>query len=144
MINNHYTLAALISEIRSDVESSMIAACLTRSENVLEIILAGKIQQPVSLVVSCKPRLNYMFIDGHPGKKVRGANVLAEAVGKTVDSLAVRHNDRSVIIKLSDNMQITVNLFGTHANVFLESNEKGVIGSFLKRKTSAPPGHGTP
>ena len=138
MINNHYTLAALVAEIEADLKTSLITACLTRTENVLELILAGPGQDRRSLVVSCKPRLNYLLLDKHPGKKLRGANVLPEAVGKSVDSVSVRENDRTVVLELSGGSRLIINLFGTHSNVYLEDMEKGPIGSFLKRKTKEP------
>ncbi|MCL5034673.1 MAG: NFACT RNA binding domain-containing protein [Bacteroidetes bacterium] len=138
MINNHYTLVALVAEIEADLKTSLITACLTRSENALVLILAGPRQDQMSLVVSCKPRLNYLLLDKHPGKKLRGANVLPEAVGKAIDSVSVRENDRTVMLGLSGGSRLIINLFGTHSNVYLEDTEKGLIGSFLKRKANEP------
>ncbi len=138
MINNYYTIVALVSEIKKEIEFSRIAGCLTRSESVLEIILENSDKMQVDLVVSCLPRMNYVLIDRHPGKKLRGANVLHEAVGSVVESMFVKENDRTIVVSLSDGNSLFMNLFGPHSNVLLEDAEGRLIAQFLKRKKNEP------
>ncbi len=133
MINNYYTLKALADEIRVDVESSLIEACYTRVENTLEIIAAKSGSQPNVIVISCKPRANYMFLRAAP-RRHSGANVLQNAVGSTILSLGVVANERTVVLGLSNQNSMVVNLFGPHANVYLLDGAGGVVDAFLRKK----------
>ncbi|MCL4539779.1 MAG: NFACT RNA binding domain-containing protein [Bacteroidetes bacterium] len=144
MINNHHTLVALVSEIKADIESTQIIACKTNSENVLEVVLAGRAESQVSLIISCKPRMNYMFLNRYPGKKLRGANVLQEAIGESIYSMSVEKNNRTAILGLSDDKRLVINLFGTHSNVYLMEGENRSTGRFLKRHTNEPTISGSP
>ncbi len=135
MINNHFTLAALAAEIRQEIESCEICACVTNTSNVLEIILGKPDESRMSLVVSCDPRMNYVFLDRGAKKRLRGANVLSEAVGTRISKVSVRENDRTIVLTLSSRSSIIINLFGTHANVLVKDPEERIMGRFLKRKT---------
>ncbi len=133
MINNYYTLKALADEIRVDVESSLIEACYTRVENTLEIIVVKPASQSSVIVISCKPRANYMFLRSAP-RRHTGANVLQNAVGSTILSVGVVANERTVVLGLSNQSSIVVNLFGPHANVYLVDGAGGIVDAFLRKK----------
>lgn len=138
MPNNYFTLAALINEIREDLDGSRILACFTRVERTLEIAIEKREGDRRDLVVSCKPRMNYLFLDNLPKKHLSGANVLAEAVGAIINSVCVIENERTVVLKLSIGKSLFMNLFGSHANVLLADEKNKVVGAFLKRKSINP------
>ncbi len=133
MINNYYTLKALADEIRPDLQSSLIEACYTRVENTLEIIAGKAGSQPNVLVISCKPRANYMFLRAAP-RRHTGANVMQNAVGSTILSLRVIANERTVVLGLSNQNSLVVNLFGPHANIYLLDGTGGVVDAFLRKR----------
>lgn len=141
MLNNHFTLAALAAEIRHEIESRRIAACLTNTPNVLEIVLGETNETQASLVVSCIPQRNYVFLDRHAKRRLRGANVLQEAIGTSIIRLTVLEYDRTIALTLSNENSILINLFGTHANVYMKAPDDRILGRFLKRKSVEPRAH---
>ncbi len=140
MLNNYFTLAALVHEIRGDLEGSRIFACSTRVESTLEVSLEKSGGDRVGLVTSCRPRMNYLYLERRYGKHHPGANVLAETVGATINSISVLDDERTVVLKLSNDRSLIVNLFGSHANVLLADEGNKVLGTFLKRKSINPAG----
>lgn len=138
MLNNRFTLAALAAEIRHEIESRRIAACVTGAPNVLEIVLGKPDESRMSLIVSCKPRMNYIFLERSAGKKIRGANVLPEAVATSISGISVLENDRTIALSLSNESSILINLFGTHANVYVKGRDDRISGRFLKHKAVEP------
>ncbi len=118
MVNNYFTLKALVDEIRGEIVTSVVGASFTRVENTLELILKKEEEQPKVLVVSCKPRANFFFLRQAP-KRHTGANVLRNVVDRTVLRIDVLMNERTIVFGLSDEKLMVVNLFGPHANVYL-------------------------
>ncbi len=139
MVNNYFTLKALIGEIRNDVVGSTIEACYTRVENTLEVILSGDTGQSKVLVISCKPRANFFFLRQAP-KRHTGANVLRDIVGRTILRIDVVVNERTIVLGLRGEKTLIVNLFGPHANAYLVGSAGDLEEAFLrkgKRETPA-------
>lgn len=132
MINNYFTLRALVNEIGDTVVSSNIEACYTRAEHTLEIILGKAGTQPKVIIVSCKPRANYIFMRAAP-RRHNGANVLHDAVGLTIVAADVIENERTVLLRLSTDKSLVINLFGPHANVYFTDAAGHAWNSFLKK-----------
>ncbi len=133
MINNYYTLKALVDEIGDEIVSSEVEACYTRVESTLEIILRKENSRPNVIVVSCKPHSNFLYLRAAP-RRFNGASVLRAAVGLKVLSVVVVENERSIIFSLSGGKSLHVNLFGPHANVYLVGHSGDLEDAFLRRR----------
>lgn len=139
MINNYFTLKALIEEIRDEVVSSEIEACYTRVERTLEIIITKSGGPPNVIIVSCRPRSNYIFMRSAP-RRHTGAGVMHGAVGLSILTADLIENERSVVMGLSGDKFLVINLFGPHANVYITDRAGEVEDAFLrKRRTEAMP-----
>ncbi len=136
MTNNYYTLKALVDEISEGVVASVIGACYTRVEHTLEVVLNKSGERPEEIVISCKPQANYMFMRSAP-RRHTGANVLQDVIGCAVLSIEVIANERTVVLKLSTEKSLVINLFGQHANIYLVDAEREVIEAFLRKKKTA-------
>ncbi len=143
MINNYYTLKALVDEIGTEIVSSGIEACYTHIEHTLEIIVRRGSGQPDVIVVSCKPHANFMFMRSAP-RRHTGANVFHDAIGCSVLSMTVPENERTVELALSGGKSLQINLFGPHANAFLTGPSGEVEDTFLKKKTKNTPARREP
>jgi predicted ribosome quality control (RQC) complex YloA/Tae2 family protein len=145
MLNNYFTLAALLNEERESLEGSRIVAAYSRIESTLSIVVEKPESELSTLVISCKPRTNYMFLDKRPPGRTTGANVFREIIGANIISARVEDGERIVVLRISgtspdqpeagDERFLRINLFGTHANVYVVDNDGRTIGSFLRRKT---------
>lgn len=118
MVNNYFTLKALVDEIRGEVAASIVDASFTRVEHTLELVLRKNEEQSKVLVISCKPRANFFFLRRAP-KRHTGANVLRDVVGRTILRIGVLTNERTIVFGLSGEKSLVLNLFGPHANVYL-------------------------
>lgn len=144
MLNNYFTLAALLTEERESLEGSRIVAAYSRIESTLSIVVEKPESELNTLVISCKPRINYIFLDKRPPGRTTGANVFREIIGAKIISARVEDGERIVVLRISgtsrdqaeagDGRFLEINLFGTHANVYVVANDGRTIGSFLKRK----------
>ncbi|MFZ1082267.1 MAG: NFACT RNA binding domain-containing protein [Candidatus Kryptoniota bacterium] len=153
MLNNYFTLAALLKEKREAIEDSRIVAAYSRIENTLSIVLEKSDHDPNTLIISCKPRANYLFLDDKMHGRLTGANVLPEIIGAKIISTHVEDGERIVVLNISGRRDreedvsrdgteptnlLRINLFGTHANVYLSDNTGRTIDSFLRSKTENP------
>ena len=132
MVNNYFTLKSLVDEIRGEVEASVVDASYTRAENTLELILKKDEEQLKVLVISCRPRANFIFLRQAP-KRHTGANVLRDVLGRTVLQIEVVQNERTIVLGLSGDVSLIVNLFGPHANVYLADAAGELEEAFLKK-----------
>ncbi len=144
MLNNYFTLDALLKEEKDSLEGFQIVAAYSRIESTLSIVLEKPEHESITLIISCAPRMNYLFFIDKGHRQLTGANVFHEIVGARILSAHVENEERIVILKLSgsirypagtsDELSVAINLFGTHANVYLVDNAGGIVSSFLKRK----------
>ncbi len=134
MVNNHFTLKALADEIRDDVNGSVVESCSTSVVETLDLVLARPGGERRALVVSCRPRNNHMFMRAAPRRNA-GANVLHAAVGAVVNAISAVPNERTVLIELSNEKSVAINLFGPHANVLIIDKDGEPTDTFLKRKS---------
>ena len=130
MVNNYFTLKALVDEIRGEIVKSVVDASFTRVEHTLELVFKKDEGQPKVLVVSCKPRANFFFLRQAP-KRHTGANVLRDVVGRTVFRIDVLTNERTIVLGLGGEKSLVVNLFGPHANVYLVDASGRLEEAFL-------------
>ncbi len=152
MLNNYFTLAALLNEERDSLEGSLIIGAYSRIENTLSVVLEKSGRESNTLIISCKPRMNYLFFDDETRGRLTGANVFGEIIGAKIISAHVEAGERIVILNISgrrtrardvsrdstdpmDEQSLKANLFGTHANIYLVDNAGIMIDSFLRSKT---------
>lgn len=152
MLNNYFTLAALLNEQKNYIEGSQIVAAYSRIENILSVMVEKPRGEFRTITVSCQPQMNYLFVsheqnlrDNKRRGKLTGANVLKEIIGAKIISAHVENEERIIILKISNEQNVPddavdqrflkINLFGTHANVFLIDSAGKILNSFLRRKT---------
>lgn len=87
------------------------------------------------VVVSCIPQDNFIYMESSVGRKLKGANVLPEIIGKTSMEIGVVANERQLYIEFTDHNFLRINIFGAMANVYYTDSEGVIINSFLKPST---------
>lgn len=61
MLNNYFTLDALLKEEKDSLEGFQIVAAYSRIESTLSIVLEKPEHESITLIISCAPRMNYLF-----------------------------------------------------------------------------------
>lgn len=132
MLNNYYTLLRLVHEFRGRLLATKIFHAVTKKKSTIEIYFEDARGGITALVCSCSPRENFLYALYRGAPKPKGANVLPEIVGKTVDSIAVAVSDRKIVLRFSDSSCLVFLLFGSSANIHYVDGDGMVINSFLR------------
>ncbi|MGC8594286.1 MAG: NFACT RNA binding domain-containing protein [Candidatus Kryptoniota bacterium] len=133
MINNYFTLEAILNEIRDDIESSTIISSFTKTKRTLDIVLMKEGRKPSLIKISCIARQSYIFLRRNLSSIPGGANVFPGITGsRIIDAGVVRH-ERIIIFSLSNQQRLVVRLFGTHSNIYLTDSGNRILDRFLKR-----------
>ncbi len=133
MINNYFTLEAILAEISYDIKNSAIISSFTRVKRTLDLILMKDGRKPSLIKVSCVPNQNYLFLKRELPAIPKGAAIFPAIIGVKIIAAEVVKYDRVVIFRLSNQQQLVVNFFGTHSNVYLTDSKNKVVDRFLKR-----------
>jgi len=132
MLNNYYTLLHLSQEFSGLLSGAKILQASTRSKHVLDILFETQNENTSKLVISCLPQDNFIFMEHYAARKLKGANVLHEIVGKVTRLAGVVVNERQLYIEFSDQTFLRINLFGSAANAYYADSVGKIINSFLK------------
>jgi predicted ribosome quality control (RQC) complex YloA/Tae2 family protein len=134
MISNYFTIRAVIAEVIHRAEGSKIAEIYTYERNRLTVTLdSGK--STSQIVISCEPRLNYIFSrpDVHRAKR-NVLHLIKEATGKLITAIDLHPTDRQITFSLEDETRLIIQLFGPKANVSYTGADSLVLDSFLRPK----------
>ncbi|HUI31319.1 MAG TPA: NFACT RNA binding domain-containing protein [Candidatus Acidoferrales bacterium] len=135
MLNNYYTLFHLSKEFGSSLSGARILQASTRSDRTLDILLETQHGNAAGLVISCQPQMNFIYMEGSAGGKLKGANVLPEVLGNVVIAIKAISNERQLRFEFDDGNFLQVNLFGAAANIYHADLDRVIINSFLKPST---------
>jgi predicted ribosome quality control (RQC) complex YloA/Tae2 family protein len=131
MINNYYTIREIINESVPYLESAVIVSCYTQERNRLILTLEGKDKK--SLVISCEPRQNFLYLRDVLHRARRNTyEALGGVTGRTITNIQLHRSDRQVLCTLDDNKSILIQLFGPHANVLLTDQRHTILDAFLR------------
>jgi predicted ribosome quality control (RQC) complex YloA/Tae2 family protein len=134
MLSNYFTIRAVIAEVNQQAEGSKIAEIYTFERNRLTITLDNEKSTP-GIVISCEPRLNYIF--SRPEVRRAKRNVLQlikDATGKLITAIDLYPTDRQITFSLEDTTRLIIQLFGPKANVLYTGADSLVLDSFLRPK----------
>jgi predicted ribosome quality control (RQC) complex YloA/Tae2 family protein len=136
MLNNYYTLFHLSREFNGLLSGAKILQASTRSKSKLDILFDMPGGNITGLVVSCLPQDNFIYLENFAGRKLKGANVFPEIIGKDFAAVGVVTNERQLCIEFLDQTFLRINLFGSAANIYYTGADAVVINSFLKPSTN--------
>jgi predicted ribosome quality control (RQC) complex YloA/Tae2 family protein len=132
MLNNYYTLFHLSNEFKVSLSGARVLQASTRLKHTLGILFEKENGNTAKLVVSCIPHDNFVYDEDSAGRKLKGANVLPEIVGKVVAVIGIVSNERQLYLEFTDHTFLRMNLFGSAANAYCTDADGIIINSFLK------------
>ncbi|HEY5563962.1 MAG TPA: NFACT RNA binding domain-containing protein [Rhodothermia bacterium] len=119
MLSNYFTLSALACEWATLLPCSVIRDAYSSSKDELTISLsAGGTEQAVR--ISVRPGFHFIYRADRAGRPRSNVTTLfQDAIGATVESIAMHPSDRIMSIGMDDLRRIEVHLYGSRANIFL-------------------------
>lgn len=132
MVNNYYTLYALVREIKASLLGKTVSEIYTQERNVLTLSFN---ESRRSFVISCEPTLNYLLLkDGIARARRNTVDLLDQAIGRCIEDVDIARRSREIVCSLSGEYIISFQFFGSKANVILVDPSSTIVDAFLHRK----------
>ena len=129
MINNYFTLKALIEEWQG-LKNSVLAELFSQSKDELSLAL-GTPEQDFILRILAKSDFFGIFLnEGYSRARKNTATLFEEIHGKTVIDICLSPFDRVLTIQLSEGYEMQIHLYRPRPNVLLIKKGK-IMASFL-------------
>jgi len=118
MVNNYYTLRALVREWRDDAVGRALVDAFSQVRNELTVALEGEAQGGMLRASLQRPFLHLFRVEGYSKARRNVATLFEDALGRTVTDLRIAERDRLVALHLEDGSRLLWQMFGARANVF--------------------------
>jgi predicted ribosome quality control (RQC) complex YloA/Tae2 family protein len=142
VVNNYYTLRALVHEWHADLQGATVRDIYSQTKNELTVVLGGPAQD---WMVRGSVQRPFLYLFRRPGyhKARRNVATLFEGVrGRTVQDVSIAERDRLVSIELADGARLLWQLFGARANAFHVAPDGTIANAFQRHNelvgTEAP------
>ncbi|MEF8866231.1 MAG: NFACT family protein, partial [Salinibacter sp.] len=132
MVNNYYTLRALVREWRSDLEGTTVRDVYSQNKNELTVALGGAEQDWMIRGSVQRPFLYLFRRPGYHKARRNVATLFEDAMGQTVAGVAIAERDRLVSLVLDDGARILWQLFGARANAFHVAPDDTIVAAFQR------------
>ncbi|PSQ88568.1 MAG: hypothetical protein BRD45_05930, partial [Bacteroidetes bacterium QS_8_64_10] len=110
MINNFYTLRALVREWRADLEDAVLADVFSQVAGEITLAFSGK--NDFMLRASAQRPLIFVFrTDGISKKKRNVATLFESAHGRRVETLRIARRDRMIFLDLEGGTRVQLLVF---------------------------------
>ena len=132
MVNNYYTLRALVREWHADLEGTTVRDIYSQTKNELTVVLSGTDQD---WMVRGSVQRPFLYLFRRPGyhKARRNVATLFEgARGRTVQDISIAERDRLVSIELAGGGCLLWQLFGARANAFHVAPDGTIVNAFQR------------
>ncbi len=118
MVNNYYTLRALVREWQSDLVGTTVLDVFSQNKNELSVALAGSERDWMVRGSVQRPFLHLFRVEGYSKARRNVATLFGDAIDRTVTDVRIADRDRLVYLDLDDKTTILWQLFGARANAF--------------------------
>ncbi len=142
MINNYYTLRALVEEWRALLPGTRLEDAFSQEPDELTLAFTGPDGDQM-IRVGTRPPMQFMFrSDGYSKARRNVATLFEQAFDRTVAAVEMADRDRLVFVRLSGGMELRIPLFGPHANVLVvsEGRVEAAFRDDVRLTGTEPPG----
>jgi predicted ribosome quality control (RQC) complex YloA/Tae2 family protein len=139
MVDNFYTLAALVREWQPDLVGGTVGDAFSQQPNELTLAFArpegtrSTAHPEREWMLRCSVQRPMIFIFRTPGYSKARRNVATlfqSAFDQQVTDLRIATRDRMIYLDLADSRRFQMQLFGARANVFLVSADGAIEAAF--------------
>ena len=130
MVNNFYTLKALVREWTPDLTRCVVQDAFSQVRNELTVALQGE-EQAWMLRASVQAPFLFIFrTEGISKKRRNVATLFKDAFDRSVEDVRIARRDRMIYLDLEGGLHLQCTLFGNRANVFLVDSSGRVLEAF--------------
>jgi predicted ribosome quality control (RQC) complex YloA/Tae2 family protein len=118
VVNNYYTLQALVREWRPDLVGCVVQDVFSQHKNELTVALGGEEQDWMVRGSVQRPTIHLFRVEGYSKARRNVATLLEGTIGQRITDVRIADRDRLVFLDLDDGAAILWQLFGARANAF--------------------------
>ena len=137
MVNNYYTLQALVREWRPDLTGTRVQDVFSQNPNELSVALSGAGRDWMVRASVQRPMLHLFRVEGYSKARRNVATLFEGAIGRTVADVRIADRDRLVFLDLDDDTVLLWQLFGARANAFHVDPGGTIIEAFQSHDEQA-------
>jgi predicted ribosome quality control (RQC) complex YloA/Tae2 family protein len=131
MITNYYTLFHIAVELNQEFSGRIVDEVFTQYRG--ELILSFR-ETPAVILVGCEPANNYIYARKTFARAHRNStNLFSEVHGMMIEKISIHPTDRQIYVRLKDERELIVQLFGSKANILFVDTNGMVTDLFLKK-----------
>lgn len=142
MVNNFYTLQALVREWQPDLVNTTVRDVYSQNKNELTVAVTGEEQDWMIRSSVQRPLLHIFRRPGYSKARRNVATICEGAIDRTVVGVRIAERDRLIYLELEDGFYLLWQLFGARANVFYVGPDDKIIAAFQRHEdlvgTEAP------
>ncbi len=135
MLNNYFTLKAVAKYLNENIPGYYISEIYTQEKNKLLIELSNDETKAVKVLeFSIEKDYNCLILKNNFSKaKKNYADLFEEIYGKKILSVSLYNDDRAVILKLKDEIEMIFTFFSNKANCFIAKGSI-IVNSFKNKE----------
>jgi predicted ribosome quality control (RQC) complex YloA/Tae2 family protein len=137
VVNNYYTLRALVREWRVDLEGTTVRDVYSQNKNELTVALGGADQDWMVRSSVQRPLLYLFRRSGYHKARRNVATLFEDAIEQTVAGVSIAERDRLVSIELTDGSRLLWQMFGARANAFHVAPDDTIVAAFQRHEELA-------
>jgi predicted ribosome quality control (RQC) complex YloA/Tae2 family protein len=130
VINNYYTLQALVREWRPDLVGAAVVDVFSQNKNELSVALAGDDRDWMVRGSVQRPDIHLFRVEGYSKARRNVAPLFRAALDQPVADVRIADRDRLVFLDLADGTTLLWQLFGARANVFHVGPDGTILEAF--------------
>ena len=132
MVNNYYTLRALVREWRPDLHGTTVRDIYSQNKNELTVALEGGDRKWMVRGSVQRPFLYLFRRPGYHKARRNVATLFEDASGQDVADVSIAERDRLVSIELADGSRLLWQMFGARANAFHVAPDDTIAAAFQR------------
>ena len=132
MVNNYYTLRALVHEWRPDLHGTTVRDIYSQNKNELTVALEGGDRKWMVRGSVQRPFLYLFRRPGYHKARRNVATLFEDASGQDVADVSIAERDRLVSIELADGSRLLWQMFGARANAFHVAPDDTIAAAFQR------------
>lgn len=137
MVNNFYTLQALVREWRGDLVGTTVGDAFSQVRNELSLAFAHPEREQMIRCSVERPLLFIFRSAGYSKARRNVATLFEPAFDREVEEVRIAKRDRMIYLDLAGGWRFQIMLFGARANVFLVDAEGFVVEAFRNSEKHA-------
>lgn len=138
MLANYYTLRSVADDLNNRLAGRIVATTFSQNKNELVIVCpANDSAGDMFVVIVCDPSRNALYLrPAFARARKNTIEFFPEIHGKRIIAVAIQPSDREIRFSFENGLRLTLQMFGSKANVFLVGQEGTILGAFLRPNDS--------